>query len=129
MNLSCARQRSSDFFTGAENLLCRAGNSVLLQRLHIWGPGRTSVVKVVEVKIFTLDHISARPDDLQSLVDGMIAFDHSAEEKLDAVIAAAVLAFGFVYIHPFEDRNGRIHRYLIHHVLARRAFPGIRSVS
>jgi Fic/DOC family protein len=73
------------------------------------------------------DHISARPDDLQSLVDGMIAFDHSAEEKLDAVIAAAVLAFGFVYIHPFEDGNGRIHRYLIHHVLARRGFnpPGI----
>ena len=53
------------------------------------------------------DHISARPDDLQSLVDGMIAFDHSAEEKLDAVIAATVLAFGSVYIHPFEDGNGR----------------------
>jgi hypothetical protein len=43
------------------------------------------------------------------------------------VIAAAVLAFGFVYIHPFEDGNGRIHRYLMHHVLARRGFnpPGI----
>jgi len=24
-----------------------------------------------------------------------------------------------VYIHPFHDGNGRIHRYLIHHVLAR----------
>ena len=33
----------------------------------------------------------------------------------------------FVYIHPFEDGNGRIHRYLIHHVLAERGFnpPGI----
>ena len=41
---------------------------------------------------------------------------------LDAVIAAAVLAFGFVYVHPFEDGNGRIHRYLIHHVLAQRGF-------
>jgi hypothetical protein len=42
-------------------------------------------------------------------------------------MAAAVLAFGFVYIHPFEDGNGRIHRYLIHHVLARRGFnpPGV----
>ncbi|MFC0220163.1 Fic family protein [Pseudochelatococcus lubricantis] len=29
--------------------------------------------------------------------------------------AAAVLAFGFVYIHPFEDGNGRLHRYLIRH--------------
>ena len=52
----------------------------------------------------------------------MIAFDLGAEERLDAVIAAAILAFGFVYIHPFEDGNGRIHRYLIHHVLARRGY-------
>jgi Fic family protein len=60
-------------------------------------------------------------------VAGLIAFDHGAENDLDPVVAAAVLAFGFVYIHPFEDGNGRIHRYLMHHVLARRGFnpPGV----
>ena len=68
------------------------------------------------------DHISARPDDLESLLEGMTAFDRVAAQKLDAVIAAAVLAFGFVYVHPFVDGNGRIHRYLIHHVLAQRGF-------
>lgn len=68
------------------------------------------------------DHISARHEDLPSLIKGLIAFDHTAENELDPVIAAAVLAFGFVYIHPFEDGNGRIHRYLMHHVLARRGF-------
>jgi len=36
----------------------------------------------------------------------------------DPVVTAAVLAFGFVYIHPFEDGNGRLHRWFIHHVLA-----------
>jgi hypothetical protein len=73
------------------------------------------------------DHISARPEDLPSLIKGLIDFDHTAETELDPVIAAAVLAFGFVYIHPFEDANGRIHRYLMHHVLARRGFnpPGV----
>jgi hypothetical protein len=57
----------------------------------------------------------------------MIAFDRGAAERLDAVIAAAVLAFGFVYVHPFEDGNGRLHRYLMHHVLARRGYnpPGV----
>jgi hypothetical protein len=73
------------------------------------------------------DHISARPEDLASLVDGMIAFDDDPARKLDPVIAAAALAFGFVYIHPFADGNGRIHRYLIHHALAQRGFnpPGV----
>ena len=72
------------------------------------------------------EHISARPGDLASLIAGMIAFDRTAARQLDPVIAATVLAFGFVYIHPFEDGNGRIHRYLIHHVLAQHGFhpPG-----
>jgi hypothetical protein len=73
------------------------------------------------------DHVSARPEDLDSLVAGLVAFDQSASGGLDPVLAAAVLSFGFVYIHPFTDGNGRIHRYLMHHVLARRGFnpPGI----
>jgi Fic family protein len=68
------------------------------------------------------DHISARPEDLRSLLDGLVAFDRGAAQDLDSVIAAAVLAFGFIYAHPFQDGNGRIHRYLIHHVLAQRGF-------
>ena len=73
------------------------------------------------------DHISARPDDLAGVMDGMVAFGRKAARQLDPIVAAAILAFGFVYIHPFEDGNGRLHRYLIHHVLARRGFnpPGI----
>jgi len=68
------------------------------------------------------DHISAKPEDLRALIDGLTEFDNGPGKALDAVIAAAVLAFGFVYVHPFEDGNGRIHRYLIHHVLAQRGF-------
>ena len=42
-------------------------------------------------------------------------------------MAATAVAFGFVFIHPFEDGNGRIHRWLVHHMLARSGFnpPGI----
>ena len=73
------------------------------------------------------EHIGARPDDLAALVQGMIAFDRQAAKQLDPVIAASALAFGFVYIHPCADGNGRLHRYLIHYVLARRGFnpPGM----
>ena len=73
------------------------------------------------------EHISARHEDLASLIEGLVAFDRTAARHLDPVPAAAALAFGFVYVHPFEDGNGRLHRYLIHHVLAERGFnpPGM----
>ncbi|MFC2152317.1 Fic family protein [Bacteroidota bacterium] len=69
------------------------------------------------------DHISARWTDLDQLMNGYIATAKLLQEsETDAVIAAAIVAFGFVFIHPFEDGNGRIHRYLIHHVLAKKQF-------
>ncbi|KQV64067.1 cell filamentation protein Fic [Caulobacter sp. Root343] len=74
------------------------------------------------------DHISARPQDLTSLIEGLAAFaDRAAQGNMDPVVAAASLAFGFVYIHPYVDGNGRLHRWLIHHALARAAFspPGL----
>ncbi len=74
------------------------------------------------------EHVSARPDDLRSLLEGLTEYARTAVRAgLDPVIAAATVAFGFVYIHPFEDGNGRLHRWLIHHVLATAGFspPGI----
>jgi len=68
------------------------------------------------------EHVSARPEDLPDLVDGLLAFEAGGARALHPVIAAACLAFGFVYVHPFADGNGRIHRYLVHHVLAERGF-------
>jgi Fic family protein len=35
------------------------------------------------------------------------------------IVRAAIIAFGFVFIHPFLDGNGRIHRFLIHDMLTR----------
>jgi hypothetical protein len=61
-------------------------------------------------------------------MDGLLAAnDRMREDGLDAVLKAAATAFGFVYIHPFQDGNGRMHRCLIHHVLAERKFtpPGM----
>ena len=68
------------------------------------------------------DHISARWQDLPRLLQGIIDADVLQRQGRlpDPVLAAAMIAFGFVFIHPFEDGNGRLHRYLIHHVLAER---------
>lgn len=74
------------------------------------------------------EHISARPDDLDDLLTGLVDYDRlSHHSAADPVVAAAVLAFGFVYVHPFVDGNGRIHRWLIHHVLSKAEYspPGL----
>lgn len=69
------------------------------------------------------DHISANWQDLPKLIEGLIETNKMLiDSDIDAIVAAAVIAFGFVFIHPLEDGNGRIHRYLIHHVLARKKF-------
>lgn len=74
------------------------------------------------------EFIGARPNDLPELIDGLVdANDRMSEAGIDPVLQAAATAFGFVYIHPLQDGNGRLHRCLIHHVLADRRFtpPGM----
>ena len=74
------------------------------------------------------EFIGARPDDLDDLMGGLLeANDRMRDDGMDPVLKAAATAFGFVYVHPFQDGNGRMHRCLIHHVLAERKFtpPGM----
>ncbi|MGX9366509.1 Fic family protein [Desulfoplanes sp. PS50] len=64
-----------------------------------------------------------KPDDLPILMEGLVAAHERMESNdVPPVIHAAVIAYGFVFLHPFEDGNGRIHRFLIHNVLSRRGF-------
>lgn len=68
-------------------------------------------------------HISAKAQDLELLMSGLIeTASLFKESNYPPVFAAAAVAFGFVFIHPFEDGNGRLHRYLIHHVLSETGF-------
>ena len=67
--------------------------------------------------------ICPRPEDVPDLMQAWTRLTRRVVEGgVDPVVAAALSAFTFVFIHPFEDGNGRIHRFLIHHVLARRGY-------
>jgi len=69
------------------------------------------------------DHISARYKDLPSLMKGLLNTNNLLQKSTyDPVLAAATIAFGFVFIHPFSDGNGRMHRYIIHHILTRMGY-------
>jgi Fic family protein len=74
-----------------------------------------------------VEHISAKSEDLESLVNGLIAYNKRIAREINPIVAAAAIALGFVLIHPFTDGNGRIHRYLIHHILAEHGYnpPGM----
>jgi Fic family protein len=67
--------------------------------------------------------VCPKPEDLPGLMEGLLdAHLRMSEGGVSAVAHAATVAYGFVFLHPFEDGNGRIHRFLIHNILARRDF-------
>lgn len=59
------------------------------------------------------------PTELGRAMAGWEAFVNDQTRCRDILVKAACASFGFVYLHPFMDGNGRLHRFLIHHALAR----------
>ena len=69
------------------------------------------------------DFIPPPPGLVPSMMAGINEVAQMAAlNRLDPVVAAACAAFGFVFVHPFYDGNGRLHRFLIHHVLRQAGF-------
>ena len=70
-----------------------------------------------------IHYISPQPQNLNDLMEGLILSHQKMDpSQIHPVVHAAVIAFGFVFMHPFDNGNGRIHRFLIHNILARRGF-------
>lgn len=63
-------------------------------------------------------YVCPKPNDLPELMDGLLTA-HQVMKKgaIPAIVHAAAISYGFVFMHPFEDGNGRIHRFLIHNIL------------
>ena len=64
-------------------------------------------------------YVCPPPELVPSLMQGL-ATATTRLEAAPASVQAAATAFQFVFIHPFEDGNGRLHRFLLQDVLARR---------
>jgi Fic family protein len=70
-----------------------------------------------------IHYISPKPSDVSELMKGLIdSLNRMESSQVNPVIIATCIAFGFVFIHPFEDGNGRIHRFLIHQILSKTGF-------
>jgi hypothetical protein len=66
-------------------------------------------------------YVPPPPELVADLMDQLMALAYAPETSsgLDPLVRAAVVSFGFVFIHPFMDGNGRLSRFLLHHVLGR----------
>lgn len=56
----------------------------------------------------------------RALMDDLMALANHPPEDVDPLVLASIIAFGFVFIHPFMDGNGRLSRFLFHQVLCQR---------
>ena len=66
-----------------------------------------------------VDYVPPQAKDLPQMMGGLLlAANQMLQAGVNPVVTAAMASFGFVLIHPFEDGNGRIHRFLIHNILA-----------
>ncbi len=55
----------------------------------------------------------------RELMEELMRFANEAPLQIDPLVAAGIIAFGFVFLHPFMDGNGRLSRFLIHQALCR----------
>ncbi len=63
-------------------------------------------------------YVAPHWDDAESMLCGLSEFADRTQGK-SSVVRATALSFGFVYIHPMSDGNGRISRFLINDTLRR----------
>lgn len=80
-----------------------------------------------------VDYLAPHHDQVPAMLEGLRVFAqrtapaplsdgaarHEGRDWLPSVLRATVLSFGFVYIHPMADGNGRISRFLINDTLRR----------
>lgn len=64
-------------------------------------------------------YVPPPPELCRELMEELIQFANEAPDQVDPLIAAGIISFGFVFLHPFMDGNGRLSRFLIHQTLCR----------
>lgn len=81
---------------------------------------RRSPVFVGESHGYTpvVHYVGPHWDDAPAMLEGLRVFDARTSGRA-SLARSAVLSFGFVYIHPMADGNGRISRFLVNDVLRR----------
>ena len=65
----------------------------------------------------SVTYVPPSPELLAELMPVFMEMANGLLREIDPIIAASVASFGFVFLHPFMDGNGRLSRFLFHHAL------------
>ncbi len=88
-----------------------------------WRQDQVYVGETVAPGCEKVHFIAARPQDVEDLMSGFLrTLETLMRSAVDPVVLAAIMSFAFVFIHPFDDGNGRLHRYLMHFILSQTGF-------
>ena len=104
-----------------EATLADLQTDILGQRTSLAAFGlRQSPMFVGEVVRFqpVVHYVAPPADQLAAMLEGLRTFLERTQGQ-SPVMRSAVAAFGFVYLHPLADGNGRLHRFLINDLLRR----------
>ncbi|MET0505193.1 MAG: Fic family protein [Luteibacter sp.] len=64
-----------------------------------------------------ITYIPPPPSLAAELMQEIMSLSRRGVTSLDPLVAGAVASFGFVFVHPFMDGNGRLSRFLVHYAL------------
>jgi hypothetical protein len=65
----------------------------------------------------SVTYVPPAPQLLAKLMSPFMELANKGPKHVDPIVAASVSSFGFVYLHPFMDGNGRLSRFLFHYAL------------
>lgn len=64
-----------------------------------------------------ITYLPPPPEIVPDLMEELVEFVNNPSKEADPIVTASIASFGFVFIHPFMDGNGRLSRFLFHHAL------------
>ncbi len=106
----------------SESSLCELQNAMVSTPCFAAASFRTEqnwLGKVIGRGVNTVTYVPPTPEALSGMMEDWMAAADRLAGATDPIAAAAVTSFGFVYLHPFMDGNGRLSRFLIHRQLMR----------
>lgn len=80
------------------------------QQNWLRGPGRGPIA---------VTYVPPPPELAVELMAELMSMGNTLPTQIDPIVAGSILSFGFVFIHPFMDGNGRLSRFLFHQALCR----------